>query len=148
MCIFLFLKLLKNEIVLFRYFGSKFLHSKWKGVYKRAIVSALEVAASRSNYEFPNNTEDSDKPSRDDRAKVLLDWALDDFKPGGPEAFETLKDEHKIAVNPSAVNLEEAWNRRDGKDRFGQPIRTPALAEDVKVVFDQAVSGIISIEGR
>ena len=77
---------------------------------------------------------------------MLLDWALDDFKPGGPEAFETLKDEHKIAVNPSAVNLEEAWNRRDGKDRFGQPIRTPALAEDVKVVFDQAVSGIISIE--
>ena len=44
----------------------------------------------------------------------------------------SLSDEHKVAVNPSAVNLEEAWNRRDGKDRFGQPIRTPALAEDVK----------------
>ena len=40
-CVF---KLLKNEIVLFRHFGSKFLHSKWKGVYKRAIISALEVS--------------------------------------------------------------------------------------------------------
>jgi hypothetical protein len=40
-----------------------------------------------------------------------------------------------VAVNPSAVNLEEAWNRREGKARFGQPIKTPALAEDVKGGF-------------
>jgi hypothetical protein len=38
-------------------------------------------------------------------------------------------------VNPSTVNLEEAWNRREGKHRFGQPIKTPALAEDVKGDF-------------
>lgn len=48
----------------------------------------------------------------------------------------SLPDEHKVTVNPSAVNLEEAWNRREGKDRFGQPIQTPALAEDVKGDFN------------
>ena len=46
---------------------------------------------SRSNHQFQNNADSSDKPSREDRAKLLLDWALDDFKPGGPEAFETIK---------------------------------------------------------
>ena len=48
----------------------------------------------------------------------------------------SLSDEHKVTVNPSTVNLEEAWNRREGKDRFGQPIQTPALAEDVKGDFN------------
>lgn len=48
----------------------------------------------------------------------------------------SLPDEHKVTVNPSAVNLEEAGNRREGKDRFGQPIQTPALAEDVKGDFN------------
>lgn len=41
-------------------------------------------------------------------------------------------DEHKVTVNSSTVHLEEAWTRREGKARFGQPIQTPALAEDVK----------------
>ena len=41
-----------------------------------------------------------------------------------------------MTVNPSTVNLEDAWNRREGKDRFGQPIQTPALAEDVKGDFN------------
>ena len=59
MCYFSFLKLLKNEIVLFRYFGSKFLHSKWKGVYKRAIVSALEVGFVISPLVHEENTTES-----------------------------------------------------------------------------------------
>lgn len=46
--------------------------------------------------------------------------------------FLSSKDEHKVSISPSAVNLEEAWNHHEGKNRFGQPIRKPALAEDVK----------------
>ena len=34
------------------------------------------------------NAEDNEKC---DRVKLLLDWALDDFKPSGPEPFETIK---------------------------------------------------------
>ena len=41
--IFLLFKLIKNEIVLFRHFQIKFLNSKFRGVYKRAVVEALEV---------------------------------------------------------------------------------------------------------
>ncbi|XP_046861377.1 DNA (cytosine-5)-methyltransferase 3A-like isoform X2 [Xenia sp. Carnegie-2017] len=136
-----FSKLIKNEIVLFRHFQTKFLNSKFRGVYKRAVVEALEVAVSRCKKEL--NAEDNEKC---DRVKLLLDWALDDFKPSGPEPFETIKDEHKVSISPSAVNLEEAWNHHEGKNRFGQPIRKPALAEDVKVVFDQAASGVLNIE--
>lgn len=55
------------------------------------LYVVIQVAVSRSNHQFPNDTEDSNKPNKEDRAKLLLDWALDDFKPGGPEAFETIK---------------------------------------------------------
>ena len=54
------------------------------------------MAVSRSNHQFANDTEDSNKLNKEDRAKLLLDWALDDFKPGGPEAFETIKGQFFI----------------------------------------------------
>ena len=56
-------------------------------------ICCHQVAVSRSNHQFPNDhdSEGSNKPSKEDRAKLLLDWALDDFKPEGPEAFETSK---------------------------------------------------------
>lgn len=46
---------------------------------------------SRSGHQFPDSTEESDKPNRDERAKLLLNWALGDFKPEGPGSFETIK---------------------------------------------------------
>ena len=51
------------------------------------LVNESQVAASRSEKLF--KSKDNDKPNKDDRAKLLLDWALDDFKPGGPQVFET-----------------------------------------------------------
>ena len=56
-------------------------------------ICCHQVAVSRSSHQFPNDHDSagSNKPSKEDRAKLLLDWALDDFKPEGPEAFETIK---------------------------------------------------------
>lgn len=61
------------------------------------------MAVSRSNHQFPNDTEDSNKRNKEDRAKLLLDWALDDFKPEGPEAFETIKGQ--FCIGQSGMGL-------------------------------------------
>lgn len=142
-----FSKLPKNDLAPFRHFGTKFLPQKCRGTYKRAVVSALEVAVSRCQKQFPSDpTEGSEKPSKEQREKLVIDWALENFQPSGPEAFEIVKDECKAVISMDTVAPEVEWNQREGKQRFGQPIRTPALAEDVKAIFDQVKSGMISID--
>lgn len=41
-------------------------------------------------------------------------------------------EECKAVISLPTVAPEVEWNQREGKERFGQPIRTPELAEDVK----------------
>ena len=52
----------------------------------------FQVAVSRCNKEFTiDSKEENEKPNKEERAKLLIDWALKDFQPTGPEGFEVIK---------------------------------------------------------
>ena len=56
-------------------------------------VWVCQVAVCRCDKIFTvDETEANEKNNnKDERAKRLTDWALDGFKPSGPEAFEVIK---------------------------------------------------------
>ena len=46
----------------------------------------------RCQKEFTSDTsEGTENPTKDERAKLLITWALENFQPSGPEPFEVIK---------------------------------------------------------
>ncbi|XP_030623652.1 uncharacterized protein LOC115806935 [Chanos chanos] len=65
--------------------------------YKDAIFQSLQVAASRCGKAFSLETD-----CRDELLRVMLDWALEGFKPTGPEGFrpQANRDESEELFRP------------------------------------------------
>eukprot|EP00794_Sanderia_malayensis_P010940 gene10940-12101_t len=140
-------------------FKTRFTPNRMRGVYKKGISEALELAAKRSSkIGLPVG---GTKEAEDKRLETLIQWALDSFDPIGKEGLNpkeldeeesSSSDEEEEGVNkkPKLDRHKDhpvKFYRSDDKDRFGKPLTNPVLAETVKGLFDEVVEGKRSIEG-
>ncbi|XP_078376058.1 DNA (cytosine-5)-methyltransferase 3A-like isoform X2 [Oculina patagonica] len=157
-------------------FRESFNLPKMRGLYKRAIINSLEVAARRCGKAFTktNNqqtrkskqgsrtrqakveeketSEQNDEPLSDkERDEMMVKWAVNGFKPTGPKGFAPTED--MMHSPPTAIVTEVDLTSEstpvtlDHKTRFGKPISEPNLAEDIKALFDAVKAGERKIEG-
>lgn len=160
-------------------FKESFNRGKMRGMYKRAIIDSLEVAARRCGKVFTKNQnkeaprtkqssrtrqavteakqdtlEQKDEPLNDrDRQEMMVQWAVNGFKPSGPKGFAPTEDDMTPNTHGSTVtaivNLtsDNTDSIVDHKSRFGKPVTEPNLAENIKALFDEVAAGKRSVEG-
>ncbi|KAJ7381239.1 hypothetical protein OS493_001355 [Desmophyllum pertusum] len=158
-------------------FRESFTLAKMRGVYKRAVIHSLEVAARRcgkvftkssnqqptktkqgsrtrqAKIEAKDTSEQKDEPLSDkEREEMMVQWAVNGFKPSGPKGF--VPTESDMIQTPAAIVTAEVDMTSEGtplttdhKTRFGKPVSEPSLAEDIKALFDAVASGEKKIEG-
>jgi len=153
-------EVLNSNLVHFINFEAKYTPNRMRGIYKKGIRESLELAAKRaSKIGLPVG---GTKEAEDQRLEVLIDWAMNAFEPRGmssliPNSVEdddsSSSDEEENIIDANAKRKLDHHKhhpikvyRNDNKNRFGQPISNPTLAEDVKALFDDVCNGKRSIE--
>lgn len=157
-------------------FSESFNPPKMRGLYKKAIITSLEVAAKRCGKVFTRyddqhlrknkqggrnrqakikqkeSSEQKDEALNDkEREQIMVKWAVSGFKPSGPKGFAPTEANlmHRPADTVTEVDLtsEATLLTSDHKARFGKPVSEPNLAEDIKALFDAVKTGERKIEG-
>lgn len=150
--------------------------AKMRGIYKRAVVDVLEVAARRCGKVFTKNankqmpqtkrssrtrqvkteamqTEQEDELlTEKERTTLILQWAMNGFKPSGPKGFSPAEEDTSPGSNVAVSTVTDVLSdstelTADRKSRFGKPVTEPNLAENIKALFDEVASGKRDLEG-
>lgn len=150
-------------------FKESFHLSRMRGLYKKAIIDSLEVAARRCGKVFSKgNKQQSKKGKRGgkktepnavmakedeqlsdkEKIEIMVQWAINGFEPSGPDGFAPSEEDMvDIPAPVPQMDLTSEEMTADQKARFGKPINEPNLAEDIKVLFDAVVDGKKKITG-
>ncbi|XP_065056739.1 DNA (cytosine-5)-methyltransferase 3A-like [Rhopilema esculentum] len=152
-------EVLSSNLTQFFNFKDRFTPNRMRGIYKKGIREALELAAKRSSkIGLPVG---GTKEAEDERLDTLIQWANESFAPLGIEGLTPkYVEEDDVSSSEDEVESDKAekpkldhhkehpvkFYRNDNKDRFGKPMSNPILAEDVKALFNEVLDGKRSIE--
>ncbi|EDO34131.1 predicted protein, partial [Nematostella vectensis] len=127
-----------DTVLPFAEFKSNFLVTKMKGLYKKAVLDALEVLKKKLLSKDTETPAEPDEPlSEEEKCDAMVNWALTGFQPQGASGFApTLEETIFLPPVSSDSDEEEADQTVNGsestKGRFGKPVKEPNLVQDIK----------------
>lgn len=163
----------------FSKFKESLIPSKMRGIYKRAVFDSLEVAVKRSGKVFAKSPikqttqtkkktasrrakvgaeqiagllEDQEPLGERERQEMMVQWAMNGFKPNGPKGFAPTEDDMISDTSVSVtsfmdvISSNDSESTADHKSRFGKPVNVPNLAENIKGLFEEVSKGKRDLE--
>ncbi|KAK2570266.1 DNA (cytosine-5)-methyltransferase 3A [Acropora cervicornis] len=136
----------------FSKFKESLIPSKMRGIYKRAVFDSLETkkkTATRRAKAGPEQIaglhEDQEPLGERERQEMMVQWAMNGFKPNGPKGFAPTEDvmisDTSVSVTSfmDVISSDDSESTAEHKSRFGKPVNVPNLAENIKVLLSAII---------